>query len=429
VSRLQFEVDWLEGIAGPPEEKATSCLLKIFADGESLTRVEDVAARTVRDWARVSAYPLALWFAANWWRLVCEPFPRAETVDLDWRLSHELPSAGGGYVWPPIAFVSDDQSVQVASRPVRSAPFEPVRYIANRTSDIPIGMFEETVLEFINLVLSRLEQLQISDTQLHLIWTGLRAERKDPDQHFRRRVEARMGLDPEQASDDFLSLYSEFSTTTGREAAQEIIATFRSHDPNRQFAEIARMASDNGVQSQSPKGLPRYGVDISVSPWEAGRRQAHAVRAALGISDPVVTNEALLNLFHIEDVRAFNSPSSPQPVRPFGVAIRDGRGNALKLLFRRPSRTSRRFETARFLSESVFAGQDDLWLPATDAATARQKVQRAFAAEFLVPIVALDNFMSGDYSPTSMEGAAEYFDVSPLAIRSHLANNGLTKRF
>ena len=64
------------------------------------------------------------------------------------------------------------------------------------------------------------------------------------------------------------------------------------------------------------------------------------------------------------------------------------------------------------------------WLPVTDTGTARQKTQRAFATEFLCPILALDEYLNHDFSPEAVEEAGEYFGVSELAVKSHLANHG-----
>jgi Zn-dependent peptidase ImmA (M78 family) len=64
------------------------------------------------------------------------------------------------------------------------------------------------------------------------------------------------------------------------------------------------------------------------------------------------------------------------------------------------------------------------WLPVTDTGTARQKTQRAFAIEFLCPISALDEYLQYDSSVEAVEEAGEYFGVSELAVRSHLANHG-----
>jgi Zn-dependent peptidase ImmA (M78 family) len=56
-------------------------------------------------------------------------------------------------------------------------------------------------------------------------------------------------------------------------------------------------------------------------------------------------------------------------------------------------------------------------------------MQRAFAAEFLCPIEALRAFLDDDVSNEAIEDAGEHFSVSPLAVRSHLALNGILPPF
>ena len=67
-------------------------------------------------------------------------------------------------------------------------------------------------------------------------------------------------------------------------------------------------------------------------------------------------------------------------------------------------------------------------MPATRTYTYRQKLQRAFAGEFLCPFEALANMLHGDFSVEAMEDAADHFNVSERTIRTHLANHGLIDR-
>jgi hypothetical protein len=85
----------------------------------------------------------------------------------------------------------------------------------------------------------------------------------------------------------------------------------------------------------------------------------------------------------------------------------------------------RRFEAARFIADRLLAPEADTWLPQTDASTARQQVQRSFAAEFLMPIADLQNFLKDNLTNDSFEDAGEYFGVSPLAVKSHLVNHSI----
>jgi len=72
--------------------------------------------------------------------------------------------------------------------------------------------------------------------------------------------------------------------------------------------------------------------------------------------------------------------------------------------------------------------QEGRLFPATKTYTYRQKVQRAFATEFLCPLKAASGIMDGDFSSESQEEVANYFNVSPLLVETLLVNNGLIDR-
>src|SRR5207244_5776839 len=101
-----------------------------------------------------------------------------------------------------------------------------------------------------------------------------------------------------------------------------------------------------------------------------------------------------------------NGPVESLPNTPMGLAVRTGNGEELKLLFRKRNRPARRFEAARFIADYLSAEPRDRWLPLTDAATARQKLQRAFAAEFLGPIGSLRHYLSEGFILEPFEYAA-----------------------
>ncbi len=61
----------------------------------------------------------------------------------------------------------------------------------------------------------------------------------------------------------------------------------------------------------------------------------------------------------------------------------------------------------------------------TDAGTSRQKLQRAFAAEFLCPIDSLRSYLGDEFRQEAFEDAAEHFGISEKAVTSHLANHHL----
>ena len=112
---------------------------------------------------------------------------------------------------------------------------------------------------------------------------------------------------------------------------------------------------------------------------------------------------------------------------PWSLAIRNAENSQVSLLFRRNNRHGRRFEMARWLAEIQSTSLHDRWLPATDIKKmARQKIQRAFAAELLAPIAALQTFLGEDLADEERhQDAGNYFGVSPQAVEKQLVNHGL----
>jgi Zn-dependent peptidase ImmA (M78 family) len=99
-----------------------------------------------------------------------------------------------------------------------------------------------------------------------------------------------------------------------------------------------------------------------------------------------------------------------------------------RIVFRSKWQTGRRFELARILGDRIARQQSSRLSPATRSYTYRQKLQRSFAAEFLSPFEFVDEMLAGDYSMESQQEAAEYFDVSPMTIRTLLVNHKRIER-
>ena len=95
-----------------------------------------------------------------------------------------------------------------------------------------------------------------------------------------------------------------------------------------------------------------------------------------------------------------------------------------RIVLRSKWQAGRRFEAAGLLGDALVVDAGERLRPATTAATYRQKMQRAFAAEFLCPIESLMDYLNADFSDEAQQQAAQRFKVSPLAVASQLANNG-----
>lgn len=99
--RLGFQ--WEAAGNDNAESYHTMARLSLAVNGYSLTRNEDSWSRTVKGDVLVSLYPLAVWFASSWWRLLHEPHPgKGVRPSVSWRMAHELAAANQGYVWPTV---------------------------------------------------------------------------------------------------------------------------------------------------------------------------------------------------------------------------------------------------------------------------------------------------------------------------------------
>jgi hypothetical protein len=430
-SEFSIDADWTSADHGLEEVRQTSAFLQIAFNGRVATSVKDEWSRTVHDRVRLSAYPLALWFASSWWRLKWEPAPSG-TPNVTWRMAHELAAAGYGFLWPRLAFDSDGETVDVVCRATPPDSKEPIRYLDDFRASVPADAFEQTIDHFVDLVVARLDAVGVRDTTLHALWREVRAERADAETSFYRQLEAELGFEPDEAPEGVIGKLQDLTSHAGKAAVTEIASACSGKDSATTLERLIQFTQSNGLQGEVrlPEGILRTLSDSTYragAPWERGRLIARSAREAWGLGGDSVEDETLAEIFGVGASAVQQQDGAPSE-SPLGMAIRNG-SDRLKLLFRRRNRSGRRFEAARFLADHVMAPAGDCWLPATDSKTARQKMQRAFAAEFLCPIDALRAFLGDNFSNEAIEEAGERFSVSPLAVRSHLALNGLLPPF
>lgn len=423
-SNFTIDAEWKSADHGEGEVRHTSAFMRIAFDTLIATHSEDDRLKTVSDRVRLSAYPLAQWLAASWWRLRWES--RREKPALSWRMSHETASAGYGFIWPRLTFASDGEFVSVRCHPSRKVATEPVRYLSDFMTIMPASLFERTIDAFMDHVLARLGAVGLPKTDLRELWDEVQEERRDPEAYRYRKLEAQLGYDPDDAPDGLVDRFLGLTDAIGPQALEEIAPVCAGPDPEAALQRITSLTQPGGAQGRlglSPVGQ-RPG-DKAAYPYERGWRLAHQVRSALALPGGPVSNRKLADVLSMRpDVIEPHDPERP----PLALAVRDDLEGGFSFHFSKKPRHGRRFEAARLLADLLLAPADERWLPLTSAKTARQKVQRAFAAEFLCPVEELKAFLKDDFSDSRIEDASDYFDVSELAIRSHLINNDLLSR-
>ena len=427
---MSIDLNWLPPFQGSPEIGRTSATIQIRFGIENATRSWDVWSDSVQDGARVSAYPLAVWLASAWWRLRWEPLPSRVRLtrnqipaEANWRMSHELPAAGHGFIWPQLCFASDGESIGVICRQSRALSNEPVHYLSDFELAMPVREFEAGIDSFLDLVLRRLDIL--GETDLHVLWREVVAERADRLQSAARKLEARLGYDPDEAPVSLLERLLNLATEVGTDAADEIAPVCAGSNPASALQQVIDLASRPGIHGKVPVPECAPVPNGTVPPWQRARQLATFVRESAGLGSGPVDDKTLAEFLRISPDHLNDQPALSASL---GLAVRAENGGGLKLHFHKRNRSARRFEAARFIADCLTAEGSDRWLPVTDAATARQKLQRAFAAEFLCPIDSLRLYLGEEFPPEAFEEAAEHFGISEMAVKSHLANHHLISR-
>ncbi|WP_448381789.1 ImmA/IrrE family metallo-endopeptidase [Desulfosoma sp.] len=415
--------EWLTAGSDSPELAETTGWLEIRTGDTCLTRHVDIWSRTVRDAVLVSAYPLACWFAWYWWRLNYEPLP-GKTPPFSWSMAHELGAAGHGYVWPRVLFASDGEAVQVWAESL-AMPNQSVQYLLGlqEPRNVPLAAFQSAVDEFVRAVLDRLAAVGFSNTDLSALWARVKTERLEPQTKHRRQLEARLGFDPDECPQQLLAALFELQAETGDAALAELAPVYGQQSDA--VGEIVKLRQAEGIRL-APKIEP-FEPDDSSIPWQQGVTVARRLRSWIGNEREPIGDEELVQLLGLSRQSRFDEVTDKR--RPVSV-IRAIADKELVFLPRKHYPTARRFELARVLGDWLTVPQTGReWRVISDVSTVRQKLQRAFAAEFLCPIGLLTQFLGGDFSDTAIEEASEHFRVSEWTVRSLLANNGYLPRF
>lgn len=417
---LEIRADWEKLDRGTPEDRATFAAIGLRYGSVWLTEAEDSFVNRIRHQVHLSGYRLAEWFAWNWWRLRWEPRTRAS----DWALAHRMTTIGGGFVWPNHTVFSDGERIVWLAKPTRDNPCEPIRYIADIGAVVLPSAFENALDLFLEQVLGQLREEGIHTSNLATVWENVGIERTDPALAERRKLEALLGFDPDDADDAVLDRLVQDAEALGRRAVEEIAAERPSHGEIFTAAKLFEVAHATGFESRPHDAvrldgntvLPRVGESPG---WMRGTATAQALRGQRHLGAAPIQSSRLAEMAAV-DPRVVEAPGERSQVFSFALDRTPAQG---RIVLRSKWETGRRFELARLIGDRIAGDGDGQLHPATHSFTYRQKFQRAFAAELLCPFDALENLLQGDYSTEKMQEAADHFVVSPLTVRTLLVNH------
>ena len=414
---------------GSAEEKAGFGTIKVVADGHCLSEGFDEHAESYREGPLASGYHLAEWLIWNWWRLRWEP-PRPHAYRrFEWAFAHRMSMIGEGYVWPNVTIESDGfRSVLTSERSSNrnTEPLRPFRYFGGQRTVVPAKSLESATDRFASDILEHMGEAGLGDTNLHRLWRDLRIEREDPEVSRFRRLEARLGRDPDEADAKEIERCLADAADLGEDALEEVAAGTEPRDQGP----IDMLSADRIEEIAKRQGFDAKPADAvrldsganpptweEVEAWRMGETVAGAVRHQEKLGTEPIGNARLAELAGTT-AHAISEYTRRSDELAFAL---DRNGDGTRIAFRSKWETGRRFELARLIGDRLFGGSRRLF-PATQAYSYRQKAQRAFAAELLSPFEAVNEILGNDDSDESQADVADRYQVSPMTIRSLLVN-------
>lgn len=380
----------------------------------------------------VNAPPAALasWLLHNWWRLRFEPLPaKAEDLKIEdlpsaWRLAHDLRSIDEGYRWPQAVIWGQDRHVRAKAEADPIGVTAPVRYLTSAEElTVLSDDFESGVDAFLNVA--------AKGGDLGCQYRLLGEERSSPEFAAWRRLEAKLGFDPDDAPESLMQKLAEFGKKYGEanieEAASATPGPGASQDLEDQVA-LARSAAGWECHfAMQPSLREHWVLAASCAPWQQAESSANAVRETIDAGDVLLDAQLAELCGVVQDALA--EPTGPRP--DFGIRLREPGQKAHRVVVRAHWRTGRRFQFARAFGDYLLTQPSEpLELgslgPIAESATERQQFQRAFGAALLCPINNLQAFLSTERPDhDDIESAAAHFQVSPLLVKSTLLNHGV----
>ena len=290
--------------------------------------------------------------------------------------------------------------------------------------------FERTVDRFLDQVLVGQWSTPHDQDALSALVRALREERADPETTQWRRIEARLGFDPDAAAAELVEAVGLLAEGYGLEAVEEAISAMPGTDAVTVLQRELDAAREQGHGcdfSALLSELPAVERPRSDPPWVAAEQSAAQVRSIGGISRGAINNAKLADLLGVAR-NALRQTTSGQGLN-YGLRLAEsGADSVQRVALRSKWPEARRFEFCRVLGDALWA-RDDRLGPIADTSTSRQKFQRAFAQSLLCPVEDLLAYLKTEQpNDEDIDAAAKHFQVAPRMVESVLVNKGVVAR-
>lgn len=402
--------------------------IAIRAGEHTFTRLLRAKQNDPDDFLEVPPAQLAFWFIDNWWRLRWESVPPGG-ITSDWRLAHDLSSIGGGYAWPRVTIWGEGERLGLSGRSDPQGVVGPVRFLNDILTFVQADLWEKAVDQF--LVSAANEKLGFGSDRaaLRAQLNSLKSERADKEVATWRRLEARLGFDPDKAPDDLMKALAKLIEHHGTTDVEEAVQAA----PGPNSAEIlldelkaARASRLVCEFNDAVKAVGPVKWRSNLPPWVPAEAAAQRLRKALDINSGPLRNRRLAEVLGVSCNALGSAISTPAAKLPYSLRIADSRQPDCNVVALRPRYAhDRRFELARALGDAIWS-RDASMGPIARTKTDRQRFQRAFAQSLLCPFEDLQAFFGrGEISDEMIMAAAHHFHVNKSVVETTLVKKKL----
>jgi hypothetical protein len=424
MSTLDFRIEWEDPCGARGEElRATWARLEIVAGDGVITRLFDSKLNSVRNGVFVPLYPIAEWIVTNWWALLNECVTPTRQSSMLYGRRHNMRFAAEGFAmpWLEIRPVGKKLEIEWRQRDLREQRLQFIAFGAKRFDADSVG---ESLTQFVDRVVARLDQQGISGTGLQRDWKAIRSLAHE-ERDFCEASGA-LGLDPfnmDSSSSDAVMgaaslparLQHDFFEAADPAAIADQLRWVEVglecvRGQNKKLESLLRIKSK--LAANTVEGAPHV----------RGYSLARQMLSELGIADR--EDIAISDLAGGDDVESV-TVDQPMTGRGFEALVGTNSQASPGFVLRSGRKESRRFALCRAIYNFMSADSSEPSLVSTSRSD-RQQGNRAFAAEFLAPSSLIRKHLAWKLVDQSeVQELAERFGVSEYVIAHQIQNHDL----
>ena len=420
-SAVKFSVDWIrDGENESAEERSTLCALEIDVGERKVSAYFDLARKNAFDTLLLPAVHLAEGIASNWWKI----FGSRDVVHrmLPWRT---------GFALPDIRLEFDGFQFAVFCEP-QQLENPAIIFLQGAREFISRSEAEASLREFVDLVVGKLGDEGVADSQVQLSWKNVLRSLEDTEEQAFCEAAGALGIDPYAISDSDAEFIDAAGALLEGEALIEFLAGVRVNQASLTGDRSTLLRWIEHLRHRYDSCLPdlacvaeEVGDAISGEkshlPWERGRQAAREFRKVIGLDETRVNSmRVIANKLGGTQFRRKQGPRTVYAVvarqeQSVHIHLRD-RGN------RKWAKSAETFAFARAVGDAVCFPGTALSTVNSLHRAERQALGRAFAAEVVAP---MDSVVDMYEDGRDVDEIAGILQVNPMVV-DHQIENSLT---